>query len=223
MKSSVLKSIFYMLLSSFIGIIANPEILMASDSVKLVGIDNTNIVETVILPEENKTSIPVAGVAVKPVVNTVLQQNNTLKDVSSVKIAQPVSSNRADFAWGSQDLIKVSSTAVNAGKNVARIGKLLYGHNYTDFGNITSLKVGDVFTIVENGVATSYRVVANPINGDNGVVLDKKGETVLSYSGDARYSDIDVNALVNYGMGHSLALLTCYGTNSRYVVVADAI
>ena len=47
----MIKRILIILFSSFLGIIGNPEILAASDSVAVTGLDNANIVETVILPE----------------------------------------------------------------------------------------------------------------------------------------------------------------------------
>ena len=47
-----LKTIFLVLLSSFIGIMSNPDILTASDSVAVVDLDRTSMVETV---EEPKT------------------------------------------------------------------------------------------------------------------------------------------------------------------------
>ena len=101
---------------------------------------------------------------------------------------------------------------------------MIWGHNYTDFGNITRLKIGDTFILTENGIATTYRVAANPITGKAGIVLDVKDSITLSYAGDARYDSIQINALTDMGFGgHSLVLLTCYGANSRYIVVADAI
>lgn len=44
MKKEWAKRLIILLLSSFIGIVANPEMLTASDSVAISGIDNAHIV-----------------------------------------------------------------------------------------------------------------------------------------------------------------------------------
>lgn len=236
MKVNMLKSLILVIMSSFVGIMANPELLTASDSVAVIGLDEASIVETVEAMETESMeteaiveaaevvvatpTAPVAGVgAVKPA--TVVRE--TAVRTAANKPAQTTLANNVKFSFGTQNLVVSSTTATDAGNGAVRVGKLIYGHNYTVFGNITELTVGSTFTVVENGVTTVYRVVANPINNKAGVVLDKKSDAVLSYSGDQRYSTIDVNALVKYGMGHSLVLMTCYGSNSRYVVVADVI
>lgn len=230
MKVNILKNLVLVLISSFVGIMVNPELLAASDTVKLNGLDTSNIVETVVLepeveePVAEKTAATVATpVVTAPRAGQAAKLTQAQAAEQETKPTQVAPSNNVTFSWGTQELFVASSTAVNSGSKVARVGKLIWGHNYTAFGNITKLTIGSTFTVMENGRTTKYRVVANPINGAAGVVLDKKGESTLSYADDARYSNIDMNALVNYGMGHSLVLLTCYGSNSRYVVVADAV
>ena len=223
MKVGILKSFLFIIISSFIGVMANPEVLTASDSITITGLDATKIVETVtVKPAIKEEYTPKAGtVATSAPKNAVkVTTNNTQSSVAT----SVNSANNVRFSWGAQSLFRAASTGVNSGNNVARVGKLIWGHNYTDFGKITRLGLGDTFTLTENGVTTTYRVVANPINGKAGVVLDMKNSTTLSYVGDARYDSIQMNALTDMGFGgHSLVLLTCYGSNSRSVVVADAI
>lgn len=218
MKVKILKSVIFVFLSSFMGIMTNPEILTASDSIAINDIDSNKVVETVVLPEKIEIEAPITEAV-----------SNEKLDVATVKtvvvqkaVSQVTPANNTKFPWGEQEMFRASSTGVDAGNKVARYGKLIWGHNYTSFGKITSLRIGDTFTLTENGIAITYKVKANPISGSAGVVLDKKSNTTLSYAGDSRYDTIDMNAVIN-GMGHSLVLMTCYGQNSRYVVVADAI
>ena len=225
MKVNTLKSIVLILLSSFIGIVSNPEILTASDSVVVSGIDDSRAVLTVVSETVETPAAPEAGevatyVAPAPTTPVVAVASTPVKAPAPVAKAP---SQSVKFSWGVQELFDASSTSVNAGNKVARRGKLIWGHNYTDFGKITSLKIGDTFTITENGATATYKVAANPINGSAGVVLDKKSDAILSYAANPKYDTIDMSALIKYGMGHSLALMTCYGSNSRYVVVADRI
>ncbi len=233
MKISTLKAAFIISISSFIGIMSSPDVLMASDSVDVIGLDSAGIVETVEVKSaeivETIQEVEVQKIEIAQKIEPVQRTEAPKPVVSVAKVEEPVVVSRVDpnnnvkFSWGEQELMQVSSTAVNSGENVARVGKLIWGHNYTSFGNITKLKIGDTFTLTENGITTTYKVAANPINGAAGVVLDKKNDTKLSYAGSEEYDEIGMNAFIKYGLGHSLTLLTCYGQNSRYIVVADAI
>ena len=202
------------MVSSLLGALLNPEILMASDLVKVAGIDVSKGARTVISEQatEAKEAVPVAVATMGTVaVANLAATAGTAVLNSGETVSTPKSlADNVEFAWGVQGLTRVASTAIDSGLGVARVGKLVWGHEYT-------------FMVTESGVKRAYRVAANPINGQSGVVLLKKGETALSYAEDAKYSSIDMNALVNYGMGHSLVLLTCQGQGMRYVVVADAI
>lgn len=98
-----------------------------------------------------------------------------------------------------------------------RFQKMIYGHNTANLlGNLASLAPGQVFSVTEGGVTTSYRVAlsavyANTANGLNG---DPSLMSSIAYS----------------ALGHSIALLTCAGTpygngnaSHRLVVFADQI
>lgn len=220
MKVNILKNVFAIILASFIGIMANPELLMASDSVDVIGVDDSRAVETVIVKEPVTEEVAVtAETVVAPTAPKAGTQVASV--VKAATVAAPVQTtpaNNAKFSWGTQELFVASSTSVNAGNKVARFRKLIWGHNYTAFGNITKLAIGNTFTLTENGKTTTYRVVANPIDGRAGVALELKNG-VLSYNG----TNIGMNALTDMGFGgHSLVLMTCYGSG-RYVVVADAV
>lgn len=222
MKVNTLKNLFFVILSGFLGLMVNPESLMASDLVAVSGLDSTKIVETVII---------------EPAVKKDMTEESTIEGVTDVKNSTPVvSAPRAGvaektvpadniaFSWGTQGIFRASSTAANSGANAARVGRLIWGHNYTAFGNIVRLGVGSTFTITEGGTTTAYRVAANPLDGAAGVVLDVKDDSTLSYASNPKYNSIKMNAFTDMGFGgHSLVLMTCYGANSRYIVVADAI
>ena len=222
MKVNTLKNLFFVILSGFLGLMANPESLMASDLVAVSDLDSAKIVETVII---------------EPTVEEKMTEENVTEKVAEVRISAPaVSAPRAGvvektvpadnitFSWGAQGIFRASSTAINSGANVAQVGRLIWGHNYTAFGNIVRLGIGSTFTITEGGATTTYRVAANPLDGAAGVELDVKDDSTLSYASNPKYSSIKMNAFTDMGFGgHSLVLMTCYGANGRYIVVADAI
>ena len=222
MKAKVL---WVVLLSSFTGMILNPGILAASDSVKISDLDGAGIVETkeVKTPKEKvsnsvvKTTTLVEPKTEKP---TEVKAAAETKVATEKKVVEEAPVNQIKFSWGTQKLVKSSSTNTEAGNNVVKVGRLIYGHNYTSFKQITNLKLGDTFSVTENGVTKKYKVAANPI--------DSKAGVVLKVNGNAMYHDkvgaIYTNALTDLGFGgHDLVLLTCYGQNNsgRYVVVAD--
>lgn len=195
---------------------------MASDSVAVLNLDSTKIVETVII---------------EPTVEKDMTEESTIEGVTDVKnstlvvsapragvVEKTVPADNIAFSWGTQGIFRASSTAANSGANAARVGRLIWGHNYTAFGNIVRLGIGSTFTITEGGATTTYRVAANPLDGKAGVVLDVKDDFTLSYASNPKYNSIKMNAFTDMGFGgHSLVLMTCYGANSRYIVVADAI
>lgn len=194
------------LLASFIGAVFNPEFLAASDSVVISDLDQSNIAETI---KEEKSVIlrPISvGLAVPTVTPTVPKAG--------------MASNRVEFAWGAQDLVFSDSAALDAGRNTVKVGRMIYGHEYTDFGKILNLNIGDTFSVVINGTVKGYRVVANPIDGTRGVAVKvinaKRGEIYHEKLGNFYASALE------RGWRHDLVLLTCSGAD-RYIVVADEI
>lgn len=216
-----IKFIGMVLLSSFIGIVLNPEILAASDSVAVMDLERSSMVETVI------KMVPVQQVLEKTPEETV--KRNTVAVTAPVQRAVAPAApkaglamqNQIKFSWGSQSLVISDTTRTNAGNGTVKVGKMIYGHNYTDFGKITNLKIGDTFSVTVNGVTKKYQVAANPIDGTKGlaakVINVDKGELYHE-----RIGNFYVSALKN-GWRHDLVLLTCYGADSRYIVVADEI
>ena len=127
------KKTLILLLSSFIGITASPDFLIASENIEVVGLNNSKIVETVIIPEP--VYVAPARVYTAP-------------------------ANHIDIAGRSIRVEYTNSTAVDAG-NVVKFynNKFLYGHNsYNVFGFLPFVGIGQTFSVSYNGAVTNYRV-----------------------------------------------------------------
>ncbi len=207
------KYIGMILLSSFIGIILNPEILTASDSIVVADLDQSVMTETVILAPETSATPVVNNVAVRTVVTK----------TAAVKVAAVKTTDQIKFAWGAQTLKNASSTEVDAGADAMKSERLIWAHNNTAFNNIKNLKIGDTFAVTLNGVTKKYKVAANPIDGTKGITAKvinvNRGELYHEQIGNFYTSALEK------GWKHELVLMTCAGTNGshRYIVVADEI
>ncbi len=219
---SVFKKILILLLSSFVGIIANPELPFASDTVAVTGI--TGEVETVIEiapePAEVETVLYVAKPAPTPTPASI----SALAPVSVQPNPAPAPMNQISIAGRTLSLVHVDSTAVDAGNHVNKYGeKFLYGHNSAGvFGVLYNVGVGEAFSVTENGVTRNYRVQAVVIYEKvDDYTLKLNGQTIkMAVVARARYS----------GVNYDLSLMTCYGTSygngdasHRLVLFASAI
>lgn len=203
------KHIGMVLFASFLGIMLNPEVLAASDSITISDLDRSSIVETVLAPGVLTTPItlttPKAGSKAK----------NALTEITKAK-------DQVKFSWGEQNLKIAASTKVDAGTSVMKYGRLLWAHNSTAFNNIKSLKIGDTFTVSLDGTTKKYQVKANPLDQQAGILMKVSGEQTLT-DGE---TEILTTALTDRGFGgHDLVLLTCAGNGNshRFIVVADEI
>ncbi len=226
MKKEWAKRLIILLLSSFIGIVANPEMLTASDSVAISGIDNAHIVETVILPEPAEEIVTVSEL-VQPVNN--IQSTGYVQStpviVSPVVAQTPiVPANNIKIAGKTLELDATSDTANDSGTKVLKYGsKFLYGHNSANvFGILYNVSLGETFTITENDVVTEYVV-------KEVVIFEKIDDYTLSENGKNLKMSAVARARHN-GVAHDLSLMTCYGTSygngdasHRLVLFADKI
>lgn len=210
------KRLFLLLFSAFIGIFATPEVLMASDTVDVQGIDNARIVETVPVAEE-----PVVENAV------VTSQSTNVVPARETYIA-PVyvaPSNNISIAGRILEIVDVTDTAVDSGGHVNKYGgKFLYGHNSVAvFGGLTGLGVGSGFSVTYGGATTNY--VVSKI-----VIYEKNVETgKLQLNGVGSYMR-DVADAKSDGVYYDLSIMTCYGTSygngdasHRWVIFANAV
>lgn len=180
---NIFKAIGIIFLSSFIGIMSNPEILTASDSVAIHDFDRT--FETVVV--EKPVEVVKASVAETPVVrNTISIGGRTL------------------------DVVNVSSTKVDAGNHVNKYGnKFLYAHNASNtFGVLYNMGKGSTFSVTIDGVTKNYRVETAPVIyakvDDTTLNLDGLDIDMSVVAKKARYSGVGT---------FDLALMTCYGTS----------
>lgn len=201
-----------LLFSSFIGIFANPEILTASDSVAVSGLDNAGIVETVLPPEPE----PEPAYIVAP----------TYVASAPVYTAPPVyvaPTNNIQIAGRTLEIVDVASTTVNAGNHVNKYGdKFLYGHNSANvFAGLYNMGPGSVFTVSYGGVTRNYQIAR--------AVVFEKNDGMLQLEGEGSYM-FGVSQARFAGVSYDLSLMTCYGTSygngdasHRLVLFASAI
>lgn len=205
------RRLFLLLFSAFIGIIASPEILMASDDFAPTGLNNAGITETVPIvveePEPEPESVYVAPRYVAPAP------------------AHTAPSNNISVAGRTLEIVDVADTTVDAGNHVNKYGdRFLYGHNTANvFGGLTSLGVGSTFSVTYGGATTNYRVTKV-------VIYEKNASTGrLQIDGAGNYMRPVANAKSD-GVQYDLSLMTCYGTSygngdasHRWVIFANAI
>lgn len=196
------KRLFLLLISAFMGIFATPEVLMASDTVDVQGIDNARIVETVPIVEEPTSTEPV---------------------IENAVVVAP--SNNISIAGRTLEIVDVANTTVDSGGHVNKYGsKFLYGHNSAAvFGGLTGLGVGSGFSVTYGGVTTNY--IVSKI-----VIYEKNVETgKLQLNGAGSYMRAVADAKSD-GVYYDLSIMTCYGTSygngdasHRWVIFANAV
>lgn len=200
------------ILSGFLGLICNPETMMASDTVKIQDFDNLGKVETVLPPEPEPEPEVVAEA-----------ETYTISAPSAGATYEEVVADGISIGGRVIPIYDVDSTEYDAGNSVYRFRKLLYGHNSRAvFGRLSELGVGSTFTITEGGVTHTY-VVANVDMYE----ANYNGEFAkLQKNGSGNY----MGGIANRAQGHTLALMTCAGEDlgggratHRLVVFADEI
>ena len=219
----MIKRILIILFSSFLGIIGNPEFLTASDSVILTGLDESNIVETVALPE--------------PEVSEASSEVETTSDevgYSAPVYEEPVyyapvyvaPANNISINGRTVELAYTGTTGEDAGgQSLAwyyKTGKFIYGHNSQNvFGFLDSAYDGGWlngmgFSVTMNG-DTSYYTVVNYRLYD----YDVNSPLCLWYNGTCTKMNPVVGASLD-GVSYRMAIMTCYaGSSKRLVVFAN--
>ena len=202
------KYVFLLFLASFMSITLNPEVLTASDSIKIGDLDQSKLVETIIPEIPEVAEEPVVIERIIPVVRTAYIQPETRIPDNYIRIGGKTI-----------EVVGVSTTGAEAGNHVNYIGKLLYGHNSAAvFGHLENLGIGETFTVVYEGATTNYVITGSDL-------FEKNLETGrLQLGGSGNY----MTSIKNNARGHDLALMTCAGTmlgggdaTHRLVVYAD--
>lgn len=222
------KRLFLLLISGLIGIISAPEILMASDSFDLNGLDKTGIVETVPVVAEDEPEEEQEDEEESTAQTTSYSYGYDSYSYDSDEESEPVYEAPSDsitIAGRTLDIVDVSDTTVDAGGHVNKYGdRFLYGHNTSNvFGGLTSLGVGSRFSVTYDG-DTTYYVVTKV------VIYEKNRDTgKLQLNGSGSYMRSVANAKYD-GVQYDLSIMTCYGTSygngdasHRLVLFANAI
>ena len=199
------RRLFLLLFSAFIGIIANPEILMASDSFTLTGLNNAGIKETVPIVEEvpeKATEVVNSSMAVAP---------------APVYVAPQIANYTVSFYINSVG--EYTETHHNLSySGIYKFRKMIYGHNTGNLlGSLANRYVGETFTITEGGVVKNYQVAA--------IQIYRKTE-----DGNLENDRGLMTRIANTALGYDVALFTCHGTSygngdasHRLVVFANAV
>ena len=220
------KGFLIVLLSSFIGIIANPELPFASDSVVLSGINDTMAVETVISSEATEQvaeSTPEKTVYTEPShEESHVEPAYEEPSYEEVQYVEPVYENRVVnynvtyYVGSSSEFNSIAHSL--SGYDLYKFKKMIYGHNsWNLLGNLVERYIGENITITEGGVTRNYRVA-------DIAVYEKTAD------GNLEWDSKLMGRIAKTAMGHSVALFTCHGTNygngdasHRLVVYADEI
>lgn len=223
----VLRGVLIVLISSFIGIITNPELPFASDSVAVTALDDSRAVETVVLPEpvaeiaeEPTYAEPDYGYA-EPVYEEVYYEEPAYEEPVYTAPANNITINGRYV-----DLAYTDNTGEDAGGAALawyyKTGKFIYGHNsWNVFGFLDSAYdggwlLGMTFSVTMDG-ATSYYTVANYRLYD----YDASQPKYLWYNGESYKMNPIVKASLD-GTSYRMAIMTCYaGSSKRLVIFAN--
>ena len=223
---SKLKMLMAIFAAGFIGIMSNPEMLTASDSVAVLGLNNSKIVETVPAPEPAPE--PEVAYAGDDYVETYYEEP-AYYEASYVEpvYEEPVyqlPQNYIQINGYTIPLSYTNTTAENAGAAQLawyyKSGKHIYGHNYDyvfgslDWAHDGGYLDGMPFTVVMDGVANYYTVATHR-------VYDKLDAYTLGYGGQTTSMYPIVNANLD-GASYRMTIMTCYnGSSQRLVLYAN--
>lgn len=205
--------LFLLIIAGLIGVVCNPVALTATDNYAATGLDDSNIVETVPLPEPEPVPEPERGPVPEPV------------KAPATGYTYTPPANSIQYAGRVIQIVDVGNTSVDAGGHVNKYGsRFLYGHNsWSVFGALPGLGAGSTFVVSYAGATTTYRVARTVVfekNPENGLLqIDKFGDYMYS-----------VASGIYDGVQYDMALMTCYGesygngdASHRFVVFANAV
>ncbi|MDO4741992.1 MAG: hypothetical protein Q4A79_01280 [Candidatus Saccharibacteria bacterium] len=231
----MLEKMSFLACSFVMGLFLGSSQLMASDSVKVEGLDWGTLPEKVRQIEAKSRDEASPSVAIS-INNTNSAKANASRNQTSLSSEDARAKSSVAPASNQSlardyirilgrviEIVKVSSTGVDAGGRANKFGdKLLYGHNSsTVFGGLSNMGAGSVFSIVEGGVEKNYQV-------QHVVVYEKVGAETLRL--DGKEIMMSVIAKARYaGAYYDLAIMTCTGemrgndASHRLVIFANRI
>ena len=244
---NIKKVIFAPLGASFIGIMSNPEMLAASNSVTVKELDPTRIVETII-PANNAfvASNEVLGAVDAPAVNTTANWSSqgyndeafTPEEDTGYGAADDAASTGYYMTIAGRNLwiedASITNRNVDSGDHIVHISgsKWYRGHNSWDvLRGIYNMGYGSTFTITEGGVTRTYVVAREPVIMSNMGTYFLHNDLIYSESDFMRgFYQEDYDTLGYAGATYDVVISTCYGAMisdndaaERYVLYARAI
>lgn len=214
---SKLKTMLAIFVAGFIGIMSNPEMLTASDSVTVLSLNNDKVVETVVKPEPE---VVTAGFNSQ---DTAYYKSAYVDSVYKESVYS-LPENYISINGYIIPLAYTDTTAENAGSAQLawyyKSDKHIYGHNYDyvfgslDWAHDGGYLDGMPFTVVMNGVANYYTVATHR-------VYDRLDAYTLGYYGQTTSMYPIVNANLD-GAYYRMTIMTCYnGSSQRLVLYAN--
>ena len=243
------KVIFALFCASFIGIMANPEMLAASNSVAVKELNPARIVET-LLPANNAFA---ASNEILGIVEPLATHNDLDWSIHSYEKPVEYYSTEEDAGYGAADdaastgyyitiagrdlWIEDATTAnrnVDSGDHIVHMAgtKWYRGHNSWDvLRGIYNMGQGSSFTITENGVTRSYVVAREPVIMSNMGTYFLHNGLIYSESDFMRgFYQEDYDTLGYAGATYDVVISTCYGemisdndAAERFVLFARAV
>ena len=206
----------FLFIVCILGVAVNPLALSATDRVAVTRIDESNIVETVPLPEPepyvdsgaNYNYATESNLGIEPNFGADVQLAAYVPVVTNYTVTKYIGT-KAEF----------NATAASLSySDIYKFGKMIYGHNsWALLGSLAERYAGEIITITEGGVVSNYRVAES-------VLYAKTSDGRLE--GDPGL----MSSIVRTAMGHDVALFTCAGTSygngdasHRLVVYADRV
>ncbi len=203
-----MKRLFLLLIFSLIGVVYNPQILIANQ-VGSINAPVFNDVETIIETEVEE----------QPVVDTQQPTSSVVLASSQEVSTEPVvvvPSNNITIGGRYIPLYQMGSTDAVLDNAASKYGNFIYGHNSGNvFGVLYNSWVGQTFSVTVDGVTTDYVVsdiVIYEKNQANGLLQVNGRGNYMSNVANAikKYIDADTGQVsLTY---YSLSLMTCYGT-----------
>lgn len=203
----MMKRLFLLLIFSLIGVVYNPQILIANQ-VGSINAPVFNDVETIIETEVEE----------QPVVDTQQPTSSVVLASSQEVSTEPVvvvPSNNITIGGRYIPLYQMGSTDAVLDNAASKYGNFIYGHNSGNvFGVLYNSWVGQTFSVTVDGVTTNYVVsdiVIYEKNQANGLLQVNGRGNYMSNVANAIKKDIDADTGQVSLTYYSLSLMTCYG------------
>lgn len=204
----MMKRLFLLLIFSLIGVVYNPQILIANQ-VGSINAPVFNDVETIIETEVEE----------QPVVDTQRPASSVVLASSQEVSTEPVvvvPSNNITIGGRYIPLYQMGSTDAVLDNAASKYGNFIYGHNSGNvFGVLHGAWIGQTFSVTFDGITRNYVVsdiVIYEKNQANGLLqIDGRGN-YMSNVANAIKKDIDADTGQVGLTYYSLSLMTCYGT-----------